>query len=137
MFQNAGEKGDRHDDPEDPPRRRANKRRGHGTYANDRPAIVGTVGRDTHQVRLLVVHHTDREFSEASTYYGKADALLKRIAEQMPLPRGAANPIKPAQEFYGEALLAASKPSAASAWRLATSSARTFSSWCRAAKCAL
>ena len=34
-----------------------------------------------------------------------------RIAEQMPLPRGAANPIKPAQEFYGEALLAASKPS--------------------------
>ena len=33
------------------------------------------------------------------------------IAEQMPLPRGAANPIKPAHEFYGEALLAASRPS--------------------------
>lgn len=32
------------------------------------------------------------------------------IAEQMPLPRGAANPIKPARELYGEALLAAGKP---------------------------
>ena len=28
----------------------------------------------------------------------------------MPLPRGAANPIKPAHEFYGEALLAAGRP---------------------------
>lgn len=35
------------------------------------------------------------------------------IAEQMPLPRGAANPIKPAHEFYGEALLAASRPAEA------------------------
>ena len=33
---------------------------------------------------LAKVHHTDREFSEASTYYGKADAIIKRIAEQMP-----------------------------------------------------
>ena len=33
---------------------------------------------------LAKVHHTDREFSEASTYYGKADAILKRIAEQVP-----------------------------------------------------
>jgi hypothetical protein len=48
MFQsNAGEKGDRHPDPDDPPRRRANKRRGHGTYDNDRPPIIGTVGRGT------------------------------------------------------------------------------------------
>lgn len=48
---------------------------------------------------------------------GKTDpglALLEesvKIAEEMPLPRGAANPIKPAHEFYGEALLAASRPS--------------------------
>ncbi len=41
MFQNAGEKGDKHDDISDPPRRRGNKRRGHGTYANDRLSIVG------------------------------------------------------------------------------------------------
>lgn len=33
---------------------------------------------------LAKVHHTDREFSEASTCYGKADAILKRISEQVP-----------------------------------------------------
>jgi transposase-like protein len=59
MFQNAGEKGEKHADPADPPRRRANKRRGHGTYANDRPPVVGTVGRASGQVRLRVAHHTD------------------------------------------------------------------------------
>ncbi|TAK33314.1 MAG: hypothetical protein EPO40_00570 [Myxococcaceae bacterium] len=31
MYQNAGEKGDPHRDPDDPPRRRANKFNGHGT----------------------------------------------------------------------------------------------------------
>ena len=46
MFQNAGEKGERHLDASDPPRRRGNKRRGHGTYDNDRPPIVGTKGRE-------------------------------------------------------------------------------------------
>jgi transposase len=61
MFQNAGEKGERHTDPENPPRRRANKRRGHGTYDNDRPPIVGTVGRESARVRLRVVKHTDGE----------------------------------------------------------------------------
>jgi transposase len=59
MFQNAGKKGMRHPDPADPPRRRANKRRGHGTYANDRPPVVGTVGRESGQVRLRVVQRTD------------------------------------------------------------------------------
>jgi len=56
-----GKKGKPHRDLDDPPRRRANKRRGHGTYVNDRPPIVGTVGRESGQVRLRVVHHTDRE----------------------------------------------------------------------------
>ena len=32
LFQNAGEKGEKHPDPEDPPRRRANKRKGRGTF---------------------------------------------------------------------------------------------------------
>ena len=32
MYQNAGEKGVLHQDPEDPPRRRANKARGHGPW---------------------------------------------------------------------------------------------------------
>ena len=33
LFQNAGEKGQRHNDPNDPPRRRANKKRGTATTA--------------------------------------------------------------------------------------------------------
>jgi transposase-like protein len=59
MFQNAGEKGEPHLDPKDPPRRRGNKRRGHGTYENDRPPVIGTVGRESGHVRLRVAHHTD------------------------------------------------------------------------------
>jgi transposase-like protein len=54
-----GKKGEKHNDPTDPPRRRANKQKGHGTYANDRPPIVGTVGRESGQVRLRMVKHTD------------------------------------------------------------------------------
>src|SRR5262245_30737358 len=50
-----GKKGIRHDDPADPPRRRANRRRGHGTFANDRPPIAGVVGRDSGEVRLEVL----------------------------------------------------------------------------------
>jgi transposase-like protein len=56
-----GKKGDRHPEPEDPPRRRANKRRGHGTYDNDRPPIIGTVGRRAAEVRLRVIEHTDKK----------------------------------------------------------------------------
>lgn len=58
-FRMRGKKGTRHDDPADPPRRRANKRRGHGTYDNDRPPIVGTIGRQSGQVRLRVLKRTD------------------------------------------------------------------------------
>lgn len=47
-----------HDDPDDPPRRRANKRRGHGTYANDRPPVAGVVGRESGQIRLRVLHNS-------------------------------------------------------------------------------
>ena len=49
-----GKKGDRHADPADPPRRRANKRRGRGTYQNDRPPVLGLVGRQSRQLRLAV-----------------------------------------------------------------------------------
>lgn len=61
LYQNSGEKGRPHRDPEDPPRRRANKRRGHGTWDNDRPPILGIVGRDSKQVHLRVCHHSTRE----------------------------------------------------------------------------
>jgi len=57
-FRTRGKKGDEHFDPLDPPRRRANKQRGRGTYANDRPPVIGTVGRQTGQVRLRVLLDT-------------------------------------------------------------------------------
>ena len=44
-------------DAKDPPRRRGNKRRGHGTYDTDRPPIVGTKGRESGLLRLRVVRH--------------------------------------------------------------------------------
>jgi transposase len=61
MFQNAGEKGHKHSDPEDPPRRRANKRRGIGTMENDRPPIHGVVGRESGQIRLTVCENTQQK----------------------------------------------------------------------------
>ena len=54
MYQNAGEKGLLHPDPEDPPRRRANKARGHGTWETDRPPVLGIVGRESGQLHLLL-----------------------------------------------------------------------------------
>jgi transposase-like protein len=53
-----GKKGIERFDPSDPPRRRANKRRGRGTFANDRPPVLGTIGRERKQVRLRVVSDT-------------------------------------------------------------------------------
>jgi transposase-like protein len=61
MSQNAGEQGEPHEDPEDPPRRRANQARGHGTRDNDRPPVLGVVGRESGQVRWEVVEHADPE----------------------------------------------------------------------------
>lgn len=77
MFQNAGEKGEPHKDPTDPPRRRGNKRRGHGTYANDRPPVVGTLGRDSGGVRLRVAHHTDKATLTAHVHqFSRCDARV-------------------------------------------------------------
>ncbi len=60
LYQNAGEKGMPHLDPEDPPRRRANKALGHGTWDNDRPPIIGIVGRETGEIRLEVCRRSTR-----------------------------------------------------------------------------
>ena len=57
-FKMRGKKGDEHFDPLDPPRRRANKRRGRGTYENDRPPVLGVIGRESGEVRLRVVADT-------------------------------------------------------------------------------
>ena len=58
MFQNAGEKGIPHLDPEDPPRVRANKKVGIGTMDGDRPPVFSAVGRDTGEIRLEVCDST-------------------------------------------------------------------------------
>jgi transposase-like protein len=68
-----GKKGAKHRDPTDPPRRRANKRRGHGTWDSDRPPVVGVVGRETGRVYLEVVHNADR-------------ATLERVVEDNTAP---------------------------------------------------
>lgn len=59
-----GKKGGPHPEPGDPPQRRADKRRGHGTSAKDRPPVTGVVGRESGGLRLEVVEHSDRETLE-------------------------------------------------------------------------
>ena len=54
LYQNSGEKGVLHPDPDDPSRCGANKVRGHGTWDNDRPPILGIVGRESGQIRIEV-----------------------------------------------------------------------------------
>jgi transposase-like protein len=69
-----GKKGDKHSDPRDPPRRRANQRRGHGTSENDRPPVVGTVGRESGQFRLRVRAHTEGKTLQKHVHgYTKTD----------------------------------------------------------------
>ncbi len=71
VYINAGQKGQRHADPASPPRRRANKRRGHGTWDNDRPPVGGVVGRTSGQIRLRVLEHSStaelRSLGEAAS----------------------------------------------------------------------
>jgi transposase len=54
-----GEKTMPHRDPTDSPRRRAHKRKGHGTYGNDRPPIISIISRDTGEQRWWVCDHAD------------------------------------------------------------------------------
>ncbi len=72
-----GKKGEKHSSPLDPPRRRANNQPGRGTYANDRPPVVGTVGRESGQVRLRVVPNTTAETLEAQVHrFTQTDAIV-------------------------------------------------------------
>ena len=59
-FRTRGKKADPHPDPEDPPRQRANKQRGRGTYENDRPPTLGLVGRTSGELRLIVCTDTQQ-----------------------------------------------------------------------------
>src|SRR5258708_1122781 len=63
-FRMRGKKGEKHNNPEGAGGCRANKQKGHGTYAKDRPPIVGTVGRESGQVRLRRVKRTDGQTLE-------------------------------------------------------------------------
>ena len=67
-----------HTDPEDPPRRRANRRPGHGTWDNDRPPVGGVVGREGGAVRLSVERHSD-------------GATLNRVAREVTSPPARVN----------------------------------------------
>jgi hypothetical protein len=60
VYRNAGVKGIPHVDPDDPPRRRANKARGHGTWENDRVPIAGAVGRVSGRFDLKVERRSSR-----------------------------------------------------------------------------
>jgi transposase len=55
-----GKKSTPHRDPTDPPRRRANKRKGHGTYANDRPPIISIIARESGEQRFWVCDHANK-----------------------------------------------------------------------------
>ena len=90
MFQNAGEKGYKHDDPDDPPRRRANKRPGLGTMDNDRPPVLGVVGRTSGQIHLTVCDNTQQatvqpqveaDTEPTTTLYTDESSAYNHIAE--------------------------------------------------------
>lgn len=53
-----GKKGIEHPDATDAPRTRRLSRRGRGNFANDRPPVLGMVGRQSQQVRLQVIPDT-------------------------------------------------------------------------------
>jgi len=61
MYQNSGEKGMLHPNPNDPPRQRANKQRGHGTWNTDRPPVQGIIGRESGQVHITVKKNSARD----------------------------------------------------------------------------
>lgn len=85
-----GKKGTRHADPADRPRCRANKRRGRGTFANDRPPILGLVGRQSSQIRLEICLDTkqatiqpevEAATDEAICFYTDECSAYGRISE--------------------------------------------------------
>ena len=69
-----GKKGIPHCEPDDPPRCRANKRRGHGTFANDRPPVAATIGRESGRACFQVIKNANRvtleDLTQATTVAG-------------------------------------------------------------------
>jgi transposase-like protein len=81
MFQNAGEKGDPHTDPDDPPRCRANNRPGAGTMENDRPPILGVVGRTSDHIRLTVCDNTQQTTLQPNVELNTSSSTLLNTDE--------------------------------------------------------
>ena len=72
-----GKKGDKHSDPADPPRRRANKVRGHGTWELDRPPVFGLVGRQSAAIRLEVTRdHTRATLCPLAEGFSRSGATV-------------------------------------------------------------
>ncbi|GEM_PF-4092643 len=76
--------------PPIPPRRRANKRRGIGTMENDRPPVLGILGRESGRVSLTVCDNTKQATIQPqvetrtrpdATVYTDESSAYKRIAE--------------------------------------------------------
>ena len=77
-----GKKRTPHPDPADPPRRRAHKRKGHGTYANDRPPIISVVSRDTGEHRFGVCDHAaKRTGHDLIAEHVSADSAMRSTDE--------------------------------------------------------
>jgi transposase len=55
-----GKKGIARRELDGPPRCRANNRRGHGTFANDRPPVAAMIGRASGRACIHVVGNSDR-----------------------------------------------------------------------------
>jgi transposase len=54
-----GKNGVPHTEPDDPPRRRANRAKGHGTWETDRPPVPGVVGRASGRIWFRVGRRSD------------------------------------------------------------------------------
>lgn len=56
-----GKKGIKHPESDDPPRQRALSQKGRGNFENDRPPVLGAVGRESNEVRLGVISDTTHD----------------------------------------------------------------------------
>src|SRR5215213_8799380 len=74
------------------PRRRANERRGHGTFEADRPPVAGAVGRGSRRLMTRVIEHADavtlEAFIEVATAEGATVYADERGAYNRPPESG-------------------------------------------------
>ncbi len=76
-----GKEGVPHRDPDDPPRGRANKRRGHGAFANDRPPVAAAIGRGSGRACFHAVGNADRRTPEGLVQATTAPDAIRNTDE--------------------------------------------------------